>query len=948
MRRKIMIGIAAAVCALSCLGAAACGGNGDSSGSEKLPPVEKIDIVNGFEEAGSEALFEGFAGAQISWNENEKFVNTGKKSVKISVSHASVPKFAFSENASQTDISEYEYLSFWMYVDGDSPISLSNTVNEGDYQGSVVLNRYYIKSSVEPNTWTKIKIEKGDAFYDNMMYYLPYGKFIFCGTGENFNAPLDYDVYIDDVRVYKKGMTGETELYVVDADNNNRRMDLPDGAVGRTYEIPKIQVLGADGSELFDAKPTVSVTDCDGFPVEIEDNSFLAWKAGVYTLTASYEKDGFVGRYNGSFRLKFVAVADTNTELAVVGKPYSVPRLTLLDPTGDNALEGARTETQVFDALGEEVPLADGKFTPRDAGCYTLKYVVSKSDHGVENTETYEKYVWASGIKGLVSDFSRDESAGLFCAADVSGLSFERSSLYAKYEPDQTGTSLSCIINSVSFPSFCFGEKFPYAKASESGIHYLSFWVYNDVGSDLYLISSGDLLNRQLLRSGLWNRVVFYTDSFSSSFDWKKNQFTVYGVDNAADRINGALYFDDLRIYRDGDVEEAAFSEQITTTDYNAATGEGVRFALNGSYRIDFRVFGLDGTLLEGEESSVLWVKDSNGANMVVNGGSFTPAREGWHTLSLYYEKDGIHNSVIKKFYVRPQLEFNPDTDARDSVLPYGEAETVYNADSFRPVLWNKGKVAEDGDVKYSLTVTDGSGKKVETNGLVFTPMKKGLYNLSFYAQDAQTKEFATYSLKLGVFEKGKKGMAYDFEDGDVSAVSSTYYYYGVVSPVKLSEENIGGNATKKVKIEVTDESVNGSTAREPQFYLTENNILQNISLTKSFSFDVYIEDSENRSFNLAKVLYYNWNDQGAAEVQKGTLTKKIASNRWETVTVTRENYESVLGGYIFGGSTLSLGGQAWTEIDDRLITSFYFVDSTGYKECGGINIYLDNFRVEV
>lgn len=335
--------------------------------------------------------------------------------------------------------------------------------------------------------------------------------------------------------------------------------------------------------------------------------------------------------------------------------------------------------------------------------------------------------------------------------------------LYAKYQPDETGTSLSCIINSVSFPSFRFGEKFPYAKASESEIYYLSFWVYNDVGSDLYLISSGDLLNRQLLRSGLWNRVVFYTDSFSSSFDWKKNQFTVYGVDNAADRINGALYFDDLRIYRDGDVEEAAFSEQITTTDYNAATGEGVRFALNGSYRIDFRVFGLDGTLLEGEESSVLWVKDSNGANMVVNGGSFTPAREGWHTLSLYYEKDGIHNSVIKKFYVRPQLEFNPDTDARDAVLPYGEAETVYNADSFRPVLWNKGKVAGDGDVKYSLTVTDGSGKKVETNGLVFTPMKKGLYNLSFYAQDAQTKEFATYSLKLGVFEKGKEGMAYDF-----------------------------------------------------------------------------------------------------------------------------------------------------------------------------------------
>ena len=66
------------------------------------------------------------------------------------------------------------------------------------------------------------------------------------------------------------------------------------------------------------------------------------------------------------------------------------------------------------------------------------------------------------------------------------------------------------------------------------------------------------------------------------------------------------------------------------------------------------------------------------------------------------------------------------------------------------------------------------------------------------------------------------------------------------------------------------------------------------------------------------------------------------------TITVERKDYEKVLGGYVFGGCTLSLGGQAWTEIDDRLITSFFLVDSSGYKECGGITIYLDNFRVEV
>ena len=147
----------------------------------------------------------------------------------------------------------------------------------------------------------------------------------------------------------------------------------------------------------------------------------------------------------------------------------------------------------------------------------------------------------------------------------------------------------------------------------------------------------------------------------------------------------------------------------------------------------------------------------------------------------------------------------------------------------------------------------------------------------------------------------------------------------------------------KKALIEVTTDTDHGLMAREPQFYLDASNMLQNISLTKSFSFDIYIEDADARSFLLQKARYYNWSN-----TPFGTCRRTIPSNQWVTVTFQRENYDTELGGYIFAGSDQSLGGVMWTADDDRFISNFYIVDSAGLSECGGINIYLDNIRVEV
>lgn len=943
MRLKRKLILLLTVVALLCF-SFACNHVADEDKGNRI--VADLSINNGFEDEGSDCLIDGSAGVGVSLNTNKSFVNSGEKSLKLTVRNAPVPKFAFSDRLIEKDISEYEYLSFWMYIDGEYPLSLSNTANDGVYQGTTVVNRYYIKDSVEPRTWVKIKISKGDAFFDNMQYFVPYGKFILCGTGDNLNASLDYDVYIDDIRVYKKGMTGETELYAVDSDYEIMTK-LPDGAVGQKYELPRIMVVGADGSELFGETVNYFVYDSDRNEVEIKDGAIITDKAGMYSLTATCLKDGYLGKYNNLFDVKFVNVIDKNTELAVVGERYEIPSLDMTDPKDGSLSVGATVGVKVFDGKGKGIKTENNSFTPEKSDCYTIEYTITKKESSVENTATFKKYVWASETYGLISDFSSDSDVTMFRATDGSSK-IKTSDTRAKYQSQGRGKSVEFAINGIAYPTFGFNERFPYENMAESGIEYFAFWVYNGCESDLYLTYSGNLLERHLLVSGIWNRVIFYANSFSEQFNLRNGEFTVYSADASGEKLNASLYFDDVRAYREGYAEETSFSEYITRNDYNENTGEGVRFAVNGSYKADTRVYAFGNDTEEIGDATVISVKDSTGATVAVKNGEFIPAREGWHVIELCYEKDGIENSVTKKFFVRPQLEFNPGTDSRDAVMPYGEAGTVYDAGLCKPVLWNKGSIADENEVLYSINVIGTNGKKVSVDGLKFTPTKKGLYTISFYAQDVETKEFATYSVKFGVFEKGKKGIAYDFEDGNLSDIKSTYYWYGVVSEVKLDEENVGGNTSKKAKIEVTNESVNGSTAREPMFYLSEKNMLQNVSLTKSFSFDIYIADTENRSFNLSKVLYYNWNNQGAAEVQRGTLQNKIQSNGWVTVTIEREDYEKVLGGYIFGGCTLSLGGQAWTEIDDRLITAFYLVDSTGYKECGGITIYLDNFRVEV
>ena len=903
--------------------------------------IDLIDIVCGFENQNDEKIIESVSGIQTSINNDANYVNSGEKSLKLSISKNPVPKFRFSKYLKQYNISEYDYLSFWVYVDYDKPISLTNSVHEGEYQGNVILNRYYINDAIEPRVWTKIKIAKGDPYYEALKYNLLFGNFIFCGTGEEFNNVLEYSVYLDDIRVYKKGMEGEDEVYVVDKDNNDVHIPMPTGEVGTLYQIPKIKVLGADGNEIIGAVPNVQILDPDKNAVTVTNNTFTPSKNGTYSIYASYGEGNLKGKYTSTFQVKLFSVLDESTELGVINTEYNIKE-PVLEKADGSEYTGYTKTLKVLSPSNNEVTISNNKFTPTEPGYYEIQYSINKDG----NTDSFTKYVWVSNSGGLVTNFSNDSDCTIFTTTLKNPLLKFVSSIENK-KVDKGASTKACMleIEGESFPTFKFSNKFPIRNFKDSGIDYVSFWVFNNSEQTLYISSSGCELERQYLEYGIWTRVLFSVDSFSNSFDWTTNEFVLYCADNQTEKVSATLFIDDIRIYKDGYSKEVDFSKAITDNDFNFEDYSGRMFSVNGDYvaNLDVYSFGYDELLPN--KATVLSLVDSYGAKVEISDdGKFTPTREGKHILTLTYEQDGILNSITKSFVVRPQLEFEPGIDPQDVIVPYGEANKLYDANLYKPKLWNKGLPALEQDVKYSINVSGPDGQKVEAEGLSFTPPKKGLYTLSFFAQDPITKEFASYKVLLGVFEEGKMGVAYDFEDQDITDFKSTYYYYGKLSDMMVTNEEVGGNSTYKAYMIGTKEKYNDGEIREPMFYLAENNILQNIKGTEWFSIDIYIKDPENRTFRLLKHRYYNWN----LVLPKGDLNELIPTNEWVTIKVNKEDYESILGGYIFAGAPLSLGGQMWTVPDTRYITVFVLVDAEGYQDAGGITIYFDNIKVGI
>lgn len=930
-KKRTLIILAAALTA-SLLAAAGC------AEDEKTPPPEQpelVNVINGFEDEKSVGLFEAGAGTAVSLNKDEAFVHGGKQSLRLDLSSVPNPRFAFSENIVQTDISEYDYISFWIYNAYSAPVSLANTADYETYDAAGnVTSRRYLVDEIAPDTWTKVKIEAGSTMFTNMQYFLPFSDFVLGGTGEDYNRTIEYTVYIDDVRLWKDGMSGETDLVAVD-ENGADLAQIPDGTVGEPYTLPDVLAFGPDGVEIVGADIAKSVYDEDGREVSLIEDTFRTDKAGTYIFEYSLNYLGVDNCVRAPFEIRFVQEEDVPIGQAVVGREFTVPVLKAFVPDTQTAAADVRVSFAVTSPGGNAVAVADGKFTPGEAGEYTVTYTFEQDKGSAHNVKTVERSLWATGFEGLVADFENGENA-MVQKSDLSPDLRIENTAGSTYKLSANGGThaLAITVTNDMYPMFRFNDAFPYKDLE--GFEYLSFWIYNAYSRDVRITYSESGAEPQLLRAGNWTRVKFTAAEINGDCDFRTGEFILYEDAETKSNISGTFYLDDIRVYREGFAEEVDFSDAVTTTDYDEESGTGVRFAMNTQYTADLGVYTQDGASL-GSTATLHSVTDSRGYDLALQGDRFTPEREGTHTLVLTYERDGILNSATKTFYVRPQMELSPDDEI---LLPYGEAGRTYTFTE-HPVLWNHGVIDSSIPVRISVTAPDGTSVAVENDS--FVPAAKGRYNVSYVAVDPQNASaVAVYASSVGVFAEGKPGVIADFEDDDLSQIHSDKYAYGGVSEFSISTER-AASGTKSAKFSTTsDATIN------PEFFLTQGNVAGDISLAKYFSFKVYIEDTANpdRVYRVSKVSYYNFENEWNDDLQVGTLNQAVPANQWVEVRVERADFETVLGGTIFAGSNLQYGGAYWAEANNDYITCFQFqyFDANGTAQpVGNISLYIDD-----
>lgn len=929
IKKRVLFGLGSAL-GISLIAAVGCA----DLTPEKNPDAELINVINGFEDEKSVGLFEAGAGTEISLNRDGKYVHGGKQSLRLDFSSVPTPRFAFSENIVQTDISEYEYISFWIYNAYHLPVSLANTADYETYDAAGnVTSRRYLVDEIQPYTWTKVKIEAGTTMFRNMQYFLPFNDFVLGGTGEDYNKTIEYSVYIDDVRIWKQGMSGEADLIAVDKDGADLA-SIPEGTVGKVYTLPDILAFGPDGAEIIGADIVKTVYDPEGKEVSLLQNSFRTDQAGTYTFEYSLEYLGIENSVTAPFEMRFAEEEDIVLGQAVVNKDYSVPVPRCFIPDTQTEAEDVQVSFELTDPSGSAVSAAGGIFTPREAGEYTVTYLFRQSRGEVLNEKTVSRSLWVTAFEGLIADFESGEQAMVQRSPLSPDLSVECvSDGVSKLSAQGGGKSLSIKVTDDMYPMFRFTESFPYKNLD--GFEYLSFWVFNGYGRDVRISYSESGAQPQLLRSGNWTRVKFASDQLNADCDFRTGEFLMYEDGETTNHISGTFYLDDIRIFREGFAEEVDFSEAITTSDYDEESGQGVRFAMNTEYEADLRVYTQSGEPI-GRTATLNSVTDSRG-ELVLQGDKFVPQREGLHTLVVTYLKDGILNSATKTFYVRPQMELSPD---KEILLPYGEAGITYTFTE-KPILWNHGVINDE--IPVQITVTSPKGTAMAVKDGSFVPTEKGRYNVSYVAIDPQNPSaVAVYSATVGIFANGKKGVIADFEDDDLSQIESDKYAYGSVSKFTISTERAASGEKSAKFSSTSDATVN------PEFFLTKDNIAGNISQAKYFSFKVYIEDMANpdRVYTVSKVSYYNFENEWNDKLQVGLLNQKIPANRWVEVRIEREDFETVLGGTIFAGSNLQYGGAYWAEGNNDYITCFQFqyFDENGVAcPVGKINLYLDD-----
>jgi len=225
--------------------------------------------------------------------------------------------------------------------------------------------------------------------------------------------------------------------------------------------------------------------------------------------------------------------------------------------------------------------------------------------------------------------------------------------------------------------------------------------------------------------------------------------------------------------------------------------------------------------------------------------------------------------------------------------------------------------------------------------GNSFVPTETGKYTVFFLARDTKiSSSNALLEVTLTVYPAGKYGVIADFEDGNSKVLEATTYYYGEVSDFSLTDARVHGGTKSALFRNMSPDT------REMTFGIATDNLAGDISRTKYFSFWIYIEDETgDNDYRVVKRGYANWIHERDKSFVPGSLNVTVKANRWVEIRVDRADYEKVLGGTIFAGQTISLGGSMWTAENNAYITGFNVVDNQQPLD-KSLKVYIDDITV--
>lgn len=897
------------------------GGNG-SSGSSTAPTIS-VSAITGFEDEDSAYVIEGGNGVELSMNAEKKYVRTGNGSLKLSVSRFASAEFGFSENIKEKVITDYDFLSFWLYSDFDGTLALTNTAVYSDGKGEIICG------GISKGEWTQVKILKGSDAFGVIQYNLSFNKFVLMATGKDFGAVVNYDAYIDDIRLYKEGGKGECEMALeVDSVIIDK---MPTVEVGKDYRLPDVCVFSPAGYRIAGANENCAkrVTDENGKAVSVSDGVMNVSVCGKYVYECEYVYDGIVNVLRKEFTVAFGECEEFYLGVATVGREYEITVPELKKVGSDELVAEADCAVSVEDPSGNACAVTDLKFIPSAVGEYKITYEFTLTSGGVKNSLVVEKNLYSNAVAGLIADFSTDQSGLFELSPGASGIFVGMST--DRYKPAENGNKGAYKITSsgVNTVAISLTDSFPFRNAD--GKKYLSMWIYN--GSNAVVTAELTSCGKTVALSPLcWNQCVFRAEDFIG--DFAHSDLLFYDFETHS-KLNCDFFIDDIRLIGEGDEEEVVFAPTVCENEYDSATGEGVMYAANTTYEIDLALYDFDSNRLA-EKAEVVSVKDKRNRTVkVTDGRYFVPVLPGIHTVTLRYKNGNVLCTSERTINVTEQILISPNSKF---LLSPGEVGTTYRFDML-PEIWNHG--VKDSSVKPYIYVNDPSGKLVVEGKDEFVPSASGKYGIIFLVNDEQTSSNAMYECTLIVYPKGKIGVVADFEDKDISMMQSTTYYYGEVSDFSLSDKFAYSG-----KYSAVFSNVNDGT-RELKFGLTADSLADDISKSKYFSFRIYIEDEkESTQFYIKKTQYADWIDERDKSFVTGSLSQRIESNRWVEVRIEREDYETVLGGVIFAGYTVNLGGSLWAAQNNDYITMFSVMSVDNGAIRKGVNVYIDDITL--